>query len=297
MVKQFIDGCTACQQMKVNTHPTAAPLMPIKSNAKRNFSQVTMDFITDLPLSDGFDSIFIVVDQGLTKGVILMPCNKTITAEQTAHNAKTQEAVKQSPFYLMYGSSPIALPLVSEKTDVPTADKRIDDLRRAREEALAAHDLARIKMMERTLRKTKPFKVNDKVWLSSRNLKIPYQSNKLAPKREGPFTIKEVLGPVTYRLTLPRQWKIHDVYHAALLTPFKETSFHGTTETKPPPDLVEGEQEYEVEAILAHRQFRGKYQYLVKWKGYDSSENTWEPENNLTHMKELLAEYKKRRRL
>ena len=43
-----------------------------------------MDFITDLPPSDGFDSIFIVVDQGLTKGVILMPCNKTITAEQTA---------------------------------------------------------------------------------------------------------------------------------------------------------------------------------------------------------------------
>ena len=43
-----------------------------------------MDFITDLPPSDGFDSIFIVVDQGLTKGVILMPCNKTITAAETA---------------------------------------------------------------------------------------------------------------------------------------------------------------------------------------------------------------------
>ena len=98
---------------------------------------------------------------------------------------------------------------------------------------------------------------------------------------------------MTYCLTLPRQWKIHDVFHAALLTLFKETSFHGTMETRPPPDLVEGEQEYEVEAILTHRQFRGKYQYLVKWKGYDSSENTWEPENNLTHMEELLAEYKK----
>jgi len=179
--------------------------------------------------------------------------------------------------------------------DVPTANKRIDTLRRAREEALAAHDLARIKMMERTLRKTKPFKVNDKVWLSSRNLKIPYQSNKLAPKREGPFTIKEVLGPVTYRLTLPRQWKIHDVFHAALLMPFKETSFHGITETRPPPNLVGGEQEYKVEAILAHRRFRGKYQYLVKWKGYDSSKNTWEPESNLTHMEELLDEYKRRK--
>ena len=38
----------------------------------------------DLPLSDGFDSIFVVVDQGLSKGVILIPCNKTVTALQTA---------------------------------------------------------------------------------------------------------------------------------------------------------------------------------------------------------------------
>ena len=43
-----------------------------------------MDLITDLPLTEGFDSILVVVDQGLTKGVILIACNKTITAEGTA---------------------------------------------------------------------------------------------------------------------------------------------------------------------------------------------------------------------
>ena len=42
-----------------------------------------MDFITNLPPIDGFDSILVMVDQGLTKGVILNPCNKTITAEET----------------------------------------------------------------------------------------------------------------------------------------------------------------------------------------------------------------------
>ena len=42
-----------------------------------------MDFITDLPPVNGFDSILVVVDQGLTKGVILTPCNKTITTEET----------------------------------------------------------------------------------------------------------------------------------------------------------------------------------------------------------------------
>ena len=70
--------------MKPNTHPTAAPLMPITSHMHGTFQQITMDFIMDLPISDSYDSIFIVVDQGLTKGVILMPCNKMITAIQTA---------------------------------------------------------------------------------------------------------------------------------------------------------------------------------------------------------------------
>ena len=49
------------------------------------FANCSMDLITDLPLADGFDSILVVVDQGLSKGVILIPCNKTITSEDTAH--------------------------------------------------------------------------------------------------------------------------------------------------------------------------------------------------------------------
>ena len=47
------------------------------------FSQVTCDFIMDLPESDGFDSLMVMVDHGSTKGVITIPCNKTIDAEQT----------------------------------------------------------------------------------------------------------------------------------------------------------------------------------------------------------------------
>ena len=59
--------------------------MPIPpASTTRPFAHCSMDLITDLPLSDGFDSILVVVDRGLTKGVILLPCNKTITAEQVA---------------------------------------------------------------------------------------------------------------------------------------------------------------------------------------------------------------------
>src|SRR5271169_3015807 len=50
----------------------------------RPFSQCSMDLITDLPPSEGFDLILSIVDHGMTKGIILLPCNKTLTAEGAA---------------------------------------------------------------------------------------------------------------------------------------------------------------------------------------------------------------------
>ena len=80
-VHQYVEGCAICQQNKVNTHPTTPPLMPIKGpDNTRPFSQLSVDLITDLPPSNGFDSLMVVVDHGLTKGVILTPCTKTIDA-------------------------------------------------------------------------------------------------------------------------------------------------------------------------------------------------------------------------
>jgi len=75
-----VEGCAKCQQMKVNTHPTTPPLTPIKSEGECPFSPITTDFITDLLESDGYDSLMVMVDHGSTKGVIFIPCNKTIDA-------------------------------------------------------------------------------------------------------------------------------------------------------------------------------------------------------------------------
>ena len=74
----------------------------------------------------------------------------------------------------------------------------------------------------------------------------------MKPKREGPFPITEVLGPVTYRLQLPVTWQIHNVFHAALLRPYKENDVYGNNFTEPLAELEEGEEVYEVEIILNH---------------------------------------------
>ena len=79
-VKHFIAGCAVCQQNKVNTHPTVPPLCPISSSVSLPFKQLSVDLITDLSLSSGFDSVMVMVNHGLTKGVILTPCSKTIDA-------------------------------------------------------------------------------------------------------------------------------------------------------------------------------------------------------------------------
>ena len=63
----------------------------------------------------------------------------------------------------------------------------------------------------------------------------------------------------------------------------------------PPPDLIDGEEEYEVEEILQSRRFgRGrKVQYLVKWKGYPESDNQWVDWDDL-HADEMIVEFKKK---
>ena len=80
-VKAYIKGCATCQTTKIKP-PIKVPLKPNKVPLGI-WETITMDFITDLPVSNGYDSIFTVVDQH-SKAVILSPCHKTITAEQTS---------------------------------------------------------------------------------------------------------------------------------------------------------------------------------------------------------------------
>ena len=138
-----------------------------------------------------------------------------------------------------------------------------------------------------------PYQEGTQVWLEGTNLRTFYPTAKLVPKRYGPFRIKKVLSDVSYELELPKTWKIHPVFHANLLTPYKETELHGENFTRPPPDLIEGEEEFEVERILQSRLYgRGrKLQFLVQWKGFPMSDSSWEPLENVRHSADLIADF------
>ena len=81
---KFISGCADCQAAKVNTHPTVPGLSPLAVENPLPFSSISVDLITGLPDSHRYDSVMVMVDHGLTKGVIYCPCTKNIDSKGVA---------------------------------------------------------------------------------------------------------------------------------------------------------------------------------------------------------------------
>ena len=182
--------------------------------------------------------------------------------------------MRESPFHILMGYHPRA-DWIDQKSPIPQVMTRLEQLKEARDKA---QELMRKAQLSWVKHRDRPkYKVGDQVWLEGRHLCTNQPTAKLAPRRHGPFPIVQVMSPVNYRLKLPPQWSIHDVFHIDLLTPYRETLTHGANYQRPPPDLIDGVEEFEVEKVLdsrRHGQGR-KLQYLIKWKGYLDSDNQW----------------------
>ena len=73
---------------------------------------------------------------------------------------------------------------------------------------------------------------------------------------------------MAYELSLPPNWKIHPVFHVSNLRRYVHSVEFNCVEKPPPPILVDGEEEYEVEAILSHKDKEAWCLYKVLWKGH-----------------------------
>jgi hypothetical protein len=84
-VTDYVKGCAECQWHKINNRPTKAPLEPIWAKPEAMpFETVAIDFITKLPISQGYDSILMVTDHDCSKAAIFIPCVEEISGEETA---------------------------------------------------------------------------------------------------------------------------------------------------------------------------------------------------------------------
>jgi hypothetical protein len=128
------------------------------------------------------------------------------------------------------------------------------------------------------------------VLLAARKNQLPPGlSSKLSAKYFGPFLIAAAVGTRAFRLVLPETVNIHHVFHVSQLKPYVSSSSPVTVTSPPPVYADKSGSIFEVETILAKKRFGKTWKYLVKWTGYDDSENTWEPLAHVQHLTDLVA--------
>ncbi len=95
--------------------------------------------------------------------------------------------------------------------------------------------------------KARDYKVGDKVWLDTTNLRLPRPKKKLDDKRVGPFTILDQAGAAAYKLKLPPHCKVHPRFNEKLLTLYIPPAFpNQEVPPPPPPELINDEEEFEI---------------------------------------------------
>src|SRR5204862_7739576 len=120
------------------------------------------------------------------------------------------------------------------------------------------------------------------VWLNTSNIPTPRPSKQLDWKRFGPFRIVKRIALHAYKLDLPPTMRhIHDTFHISLLDPVKLTPLvpdpHGLPPAPPTLYVKDNHEYFEIEDILDSKREGRRLYYLIKWKGYPDSENSWEP--------------------
>jgi len=193
-----------------------------------------------------------------------------LTVASAVHNDHVNATLGTSPSEVLLGYRPTLHPDQKTEMNNQAVEQRLETMTQRRAQAIAAIN----KVANKNTVPAERFKVGDQVWLEASHLKLPYHTPKLAPRHQGPFRVSQIISPVAYQLALPLSWGIHNVFHASLLLPYRETAAHGPNFERLPPSLVEDAEEYEVETIVNHRHYgrQHRLQYLIKWKGYPSSD-------------------------
>ena len=375
-VREFVESCCVCQTEKSDHTLSKGKLQSVQLPQEK-WQEISLDFITDLPLTrNKKDSILTVVDKA-TRMVHLVPCRKDVTAADTArlvwqhivklhgiprvifsdrgtqftshfwqelwkmtgtslkfstsYHPQTQGVVERmnsvvsqtfrcliteseirdweqllstveitinsspnsstgyTPFYLNYGFHPVApieLLAGDEKSVVEAVTnfvERICSLWNKAKENLQKSVVKQARLYDKKHRPVE-FAVGDRVLLSTRNLNVKNLPAKLKSRFCGPFVVSERIGQQAYRIELPIDWSVHDVFHVSLLKPWRAAIYQEIPEELNV-QLEENEPRYEVERILHWRtrktsRNKSKKEYLVLWSGYPMEEASWIPAEN-----------------
>jgi len=141
-----------------------------------------------------------------------------------ANNNSVTTATGLSPFYANYGFHPTAANPSATGPLNPASKVFAHWMRSVQEEVTKSLEATQ----EHTgryadlHRKDPPlYRVGDLVMQNGKNIQTRRPSRKLDHKNHGPFQVEKIVSPLAAKLTLPRKWKIHDVFHVSLVEPYR----------------------------------------------------------------------------
>ena len=109
------------------------------------------------------------------------------------------------------------------------------------------------------------YKIGDKIFLLTKNIRTEKPSKKLDDKNIGPFKIKKLVGS-SYQLELPHTMKIHDIFHLNLLWKAADNPLPSQQNIPPPLTVVNNKKEWEIDNILDAKHGRGGKKVLFWMK-------------------------------
>jgi len=175
------------------------------------------------------------------------------------HNNHVHSATQHPPFLLDTGRLPcMGFESRQNPSSLETVNKFTERMRTEIEEAKSAirkaqDDMKRYYDRRRTLAPV--FNPGDKVFLDTSDIRTTHPLQKLSHRRLGPFIVERRIGPMAYHLKLPHWMKqLHPVFNVVKLTPAPDDPIPGQKlMDHPPPIIIDGELEWEVEEILDSR--------------------------------------------
>ncbi len=256
------------------------------------------------PQTDGQTEVQNRTMESILRTVINFEMNdweEQLIATELAINTSISSATGFSPARLN-GGEEFNLPLKSaterrEECLVETAGEMIERMNKNVELAKEAIKKAQEKMKENADKKKREieFVVGEEVMVSLNER----QPQKLDNRFAGPLKVTKVLSPnvvelewpegsrrTTKKINIEKLKKINTSEDAILWPGRNQLS-------RPLPIHVDGEEEWEIEKILRERSFEKGKEFLVRWKGYPPSDDSWIEEKDLNNSKELLQEWKR----
>ncbi|SYW79653.1 uncharacterized protein UHO2_04296 [Ustilago hordei] len=210
------------------------------------------------------------------------------------YNNTVHNSIGVSPFFACYGWNPKAHPDIPQRLGVndPGRFKYLMDGKERCKYLQEQIREAQRRSVDQYNRKHKDieFKVGDMVYINRRNWKTRRPTPKLDTRFAGPYPVQERVGRRAYRITLPANLRVHDVFHVSMLEPARTSSLPQRAEQPTMPPLPDEDLDFEVEALIDKRSHNGTTEYKVLWRGYSEEAASWEPVENL-NCPDLIQEY------